>query len=76
YLGIGGVGGKMYYWEYYYEGVTYNPDDKFIGFRPSLKYNATDNISVECGDLINIRMPDEADTTFDNSLYLSFVYKF
>ncbi|MDR0722309.1 MAG: hypothetical protein LBF75_05880 [Treponema sp.] len=76
YFGIGGTGGKMYYWEYYYEGVTYNTKDKFVGFRPSLKYNATESISVECGDLINIRMPDSTDTTFDNSLYLSFVYKF
>ena len=76
YLGTGGTGGTMYYWEYYYEGTTYKTADKFIGFRPSLTYNATDKISVEFGDLINIRMPDDADAKADNSIYVSFVYKF
>ncbi|MDR2097728.1 MAG: hypothetical protein LBP37_04330 [Spirochaetaceae bacterium] len=76
YFGIGGTGGKQYYWEYYYQDPTYNTADKFAGFRPSILYNVSDNISVECGDLINIRIPESSDTTVGNSLYLSFLYNF
>jgi hypothetical protein len=76
YFGIGGTGGTMYYWEYYYEGTTYNTSDKFIGVRPSVTYKASDKISVELGDLIDFRIPDSADTKIDNSVYLSFVYNF
>jgi hypothetical protein len=76
YFGTGGTGGKYYWNGYYDDDPSYNTADKFIGFRPSLTYNATDKISVEFGDLINIRMPDGADAKADNSVYLSFVYNF
>ena len=76
YFGTGGTGGKKYHWQYFIEGVTYNAGDKFIGFRPSLTYNATSMMSVESGVLINGRMPDGSDIQFDTSVYLSFVYMF
>jgi hypothetical protein len=76
YFGTGSTGGKKYYWKYFCEDPTYNAGDKFIGFRPSLTYNATSTMSIESGVLINGRMPDGSDIKFDSSVYLSFAYMF
>lgn len=77
YFGLGGTGAQNYFWKnYYLQGVTYNSGDKFIGFRPSVKYNVTSLMSVEGGILVYGRMPAETDLTFDGQAYLSFVYIF
>jgi hypothetical protein len=77
YFGMGGTGPDDYWWKnFYLQGVTYNLDDKFIAFRPSVTYYATSLMSIELGGLINGRMPDGGDMEFDGSVYLSFVYIF